>query len=53
MNIRPVKTERKTALHEAARLVRDAVSPIGDIRASADYRRLVAGNLLMRLMTVK
>jgi xanthine dehydrogenase FAD-binding subunit len=38
-----------TALREAARLVRDAVSPIDDIRASADYRRQVAGNLLMRL----
>ena len=43
----------KTALREAARLVRDAISPIDDIRASADYRRQVAGNLLMRLMTVK
>lgn len=30
-------------------LVRKAVSPIDDLRASADYRRTVAGNLLLRL----
>lgn len=38
-----------TALREAAGLVRAAVSPIDDIRATADYRREVAGNLLLRL----
>lgn len=37
------------ALRRAAELVRAAVSPIDDIRASADYRRQVAGNLLLRL----
>lgn len=37
-------------LQEAAALVREAVSPIDDIRASADYRRTVAGNLLLRLI---
>lgn len=31
-------------------LVRDEVSPLDDVRASADYRRLVAGNLLLRLL---
>jgi CO/xanthine dehydrogenase FAD-binding subunit len=36
-------------LREAAALARIAVSPIGDIRADADYRRTVAGNLLLRL----
>ena len=37
-------------LTEAARLTRLAVNPIDDIRASADYRRRVAGNLLLRLL---
>jgi xanthine dehydrogenase FAD-binding subunit len=36
-------------LKEAAHLVDTAVSPIDDIRASADYRRTVAGALLLRL----
>jgi CO/xanthine dehydrogenase FAD-binding subunit len=36
-------------LKEAAHLVETAVSPIDDIRASADYRRAVAGALLLRL----
>jgi xanthine dehydrogenase FAD-binding subunit len=40
------------ALREASRLVENVVSPIDDIRASADYRRTVAGNLLLRLSTV-
>lgn len=43
---RRVTTE---ALQEAARIAREAVSPISDLRASADYRRMVAGNLLFRL----
>ncbi|MUM77338.1 xanthine dehydrogenase family protein subunit M [Pseudodesulfovibrio sp. F-1] len=38
-----------SALAEAARAARRAVAPISDIRASADYRRQVAGNLLLRL----
>ena len=37
-------------LEEAAVLAREAVSPIDDVRASADYRRQVAGNLLLRLI---
>lgn len=41
---------QEAVLHEAAALVREAVSPIDDIRASADYRRTVAGNLLLRLV---
>ncbi len=36
-------------LETAARLARQAVSPIDDLRASADYRRRVSGNLLLRL----
>lgn len=39
----------RTALECAARAVRQAVRPIDDVRASADYRRQVAGNLLLRL----
>ncbi|EGJ50359.1 FAD binding domain-containing protein [Desulfocurvibacter africanus] len=38
-----------TALRQAAELVRSAVSPIDDIRATAAYRKEVAGNLLLRL----
>ena len=41
-----------TTLRSAAELVRQHVQPIGDIRASADYRREVAGNLLLRLVTL-
>lgn len=36
-------------LQEAAAHIRQAVSPIDDIRATAAYRRQVAGNLLLRL----
>lgn len=36
-------------LEKAAALARRVVSPIEDIRAGADYRRQVAGNLLLRL----
>jgi xanthine dehydrogenase FAD-binding subunit len=36
-------------LEAAARRVRDAVRPISDVRASAEYRREVAGNLVLRL----
>lgn len=41
----------ETLLEKAASLARQAVSPIDDLRASADYRRTVAGNLLFRLGT--
>ena len=34
----------------AKHLVCDGVSPISDVRATADYRRRVAGNLLVRLL---
>jgi xanthine dehydrogenase FAD-binding subunit len=37
-------------IDEAARRARNAVSPIGDLRASADYRRALAGNLLRRFL---
>lgn len=38
-----------TALNAAARQVRLSVRPIDDLRATAAYRREVAGNLLLRL----
>ena len=41
------------ALSEAASVVRKTVSPISDVRAGADYRRVVAGNLLLRLAPSK
>ena len=37
-------------LRQAGVLARQAVSPIDDIRASADYRRSLTGNLLLRLL---
>lgn len=37
-------------LEKAAQMARAMVKPIDDIRASADYRRQVAGNLLLRLV---
>jgi len=40
----------REVLEAAAAVVRTAVTPIDDVRASADYRRLVAGNLLLRLL---
>lgn len=43
---RPLET---ASLEAAAGLARQAVRPIGDLRASAAYRRQVAGNLLLRL----
>ena len=36
-------------LRHAAGLVRSTVRPIDDVRATADYRRQVAGNLVLRL----
>lgn len=37
-------------LRTAAKLVYDGVRPINDVRAGADYRRRLAGNLLLRLL---
>jgi CO/xanthine dehydrogenase FAD-binding subunit len=42
----------QTTLAKAAGLARQAASPIDDTRASAGYRRHVAGNLLLRLATI-
>lgn len=39
-----------STLAESSRRARAAVRPIDDIRGSAEYRRRVAGNLLMRLV---
>lgn len=39
----------RQALEKAAQMARAMVKPIDDIRAGADYRRQVAGNLLLRL----
>jgi xanthine dehydrogenase FAD-binding subunit len=41
------------SLADAAAIVQKAVCPITDIRATADYRRAVAGNLLLRLCDQK
>ncbi|HKI49835.1 MAG TPA: FAD binding domain-containing protein [Desulfobacteria bacterium] len=43
------RLNRKT-LDEAAFLTSSAVKPITDLRASAEYRRMVAGRLLLRLL---
>jgi xanthine dehydrogenase FAD-binding subunit len=40
----------RKVLEKAAQMARAMVKPIDDIRASADYRRQVAGNLLLRLV---
>lgn len=40
-------------LEKAAAIARLAVSPIDDVRAGADYRRQVAGNLLLRFLERK
>ena len=37
-------------LREAAVLAREAVDPVTDVRADAEYRRVVSGNLLLRLL---
>ena len=42
----PLTMDRLT---EAAAIIQKAVCPISDIRATADYRRSVAGTLLLRL----
>ena len=46
---RPLARE---TLENAFPLVRDAISPIDDLRASVAYRKTVAGNLLLRLIAV-
>jgi CO/xanthine dehydrogenase FAD-binding subunit len=46
----PLSLDRLT---EAAAIVKKAVCPITDIRATADFRRAVAGNLLLRLCDPK
>ncbi len=46
------RTIDEGTLRAAAALVREGVSPISDVRASREYRRTVAGNLLMRLECV-
>jgi len=38
-----------SVLRKVSELAKKAVTPISDVRASADYRRQVAGNLLLRL----
>ncbi|MBN2809518.1 MAG: FAD binding domain-containing protein [Deltaproteobacteria bacterium] len=43
------KTLNPATLNAAATLVEQQVKPISDIRAGADYRRRVAGQLLLRL----
>jgi CO/xanthine dehydrogenase FAD-binding subunit len=40
----------RQVLEKAAQMARAMVEPIDDIRAGADYRRRVAGNLLLRLV---
>ena len=46
----PLSMDRLT---QAAAIVQKAVCPITDIRATADYRRAVAGNLLLRICEQK
>ena len=43
----------RPVLEKAACLARSAVEPIDDIRASGEYRRLVSGNLMVRLLTLQ
>ena len=43
---RPLTREPLT---QAATLIRQTVQPISDVRATAEYRRQVAGNLMLRL----
>ena len=42
----------RETLQRAIPLVRELISPIDDIRATAAYRKTVAGNLLLRLVAV-
>ncbi|GAB7078813.1 FAD binding domain-containing protein [Megalodesulfovibrio paquesii] len=41
----------REVLAAAGEMIRQEISPITDVRASAGYRRAVAGNLLLRLAT--
>jgi len=43
------KTLDRDVLERAAAIIREGVDPISDIRASMEYRRQVAANLIMRL----
>lgn len=47
----PVASIAPEALQEAVDAVRAAVKPIDDLRASARYRRALAGNLLRRFLS--
>jgi CO/xanthine dehydrogenase FAD-binding subunit len=47
------KCLEEKALTEAGEIIRRTVSPIDDLRASADYRRAVCKNLIMRLLELK
>jgi xanthine dehydrogenase small subunit len=55
--VRAYKTEQAlkgqpatlAALEAAAEVVQNEFSPISDMRASAQYRRMVLGNLLIKL----
>ncbi len=40
------------SLSEAAHIICKAVRPIDDVRATAEYRRIAAGNILLRLVKV-
>jgi xanthine dehydrogenase FAD-binding subunit len=43
----------KEMLANVALRIRQIVEPINDVRASADYRRIVSGNLLLRLLDAR
>jgi xanthine dehydrogenase small subunit len=42
------KAFNETTFNEAAKLARGEVKPISDVRGSADYRRQLAGNILLK-----
>jgi len=44
-------TMSEGVLREAAAAAREGMSPISDVRGSQEYRRRVAGNLFMRLVS--
>lgn len=47
------KSLEEKALKEAGEIIGKAVSPIDDLRATAEYRRTVCKNLIMRLLELK
>lgn len=47
------KRPSREVFERAAALARTAVAPIDDVRASAEYRRTVSGNLLLRLLSLQ